>query len=286
VIETWTDPRWLDEAHEWIRAQVEPTAPIEQPHVRPWSTVLRVRTRDGDVFFKANAPPFAHEAAILERLVPLTPDLLPELVGVDHDRRWLLLRDAGERVREQPGDGPWHDVLVDYADLQTAAAPLADDLVAAGVPDRRLAALPSLYATLGGDRRVVEALCAELERFALPETIDHDDLHDGQVFVRRGRARILDWGDACVAHPFLSLGIAAYFADAAAIDAYLSRFGDAAELRAVVPAARRLAGVARAATWAATAALASGDWHERLRPGLPMWIQRVATPPESWNSDF
>jgi hypothetical protein len=286
VIETWTDPRWLEDADDWIRAHVEPTAPIEQPHVRPWSTVLRVPTRDGDRFFKANAPPFAHEAAILEQLVPLAPGLLPELVAVDPDRRWFLLGDAGERVREREGDAPWRDVLADYAELQAAAAPLADELVAAGVPDRRLDALPDVYESLGGDRRVVEELCAELAAFALPETIEHDDLHDGQVFVRGGEARILDWGDACVAHPFLSLGIAAYFADEGATDAYLARWGDPVELRAVVPAARRLAGVARAATWAVVAAIAPPDWQERLGPGLPMWIERVATPPELWDSDF
>ena len=193
MIETWTDPRWLEEAHAWIHGAVEPTAPIEQPHVRPWSTVLRVPTRDGDLFFKANAPAFAHEAAILERLVPLAPDLLPELVVVDRNRRWLLLRDAGDRVRELPGDAPWQDVLAHYADLQAAAAPLVDELVAAGVPDRRLAALPDVYASLGGDPRVVDELCAQLEPLGFPETIDHDDLHDGQVFVRDGRARILDW---------------------------------------------------------------------------------------------
>jgi len=286
VIQTWTDPRWLEEAHEWIREQVEPTAPIAQPHVRPWSTVLRVPSRDGDFFFKANAPPFAHEAAVLERLVPLAPDLLPELVALDRDRRWLLLRDAGERVRELAGDAPWQDVLAHYADLQSAAALVADELVAAGVPDRRLAALPGLYASLGGDRRVVDELCAQLEPFGLHETIDHDDLHDGQVFVRDGRARILDWGDACVAHPFLTLGIAAYFADEAAIDAYLAQWGDAADLRDAVPTARRLAGVARAATWAATAAIAPLDWRERLAPGLPMWIDRVTTPPALWGDDF
>ncbi len=40
-----------------------------------------------------------------------------------------------------------------------------------------------------------------------PETIQHDDLHDAQVFVRDGRYRFLDWGDACVSHPFFSLAV-------------------------------------------------------------------------------
>jgi Ser/Thr protein kinase RdoA (MazF antagonist) len=41
----------------------------------------------------------------------------------------------------------------------------------------------------------------------IPETIQHDDLHDGQVFVRDGRYLFFDWGDASVSHPFLSLSV-------------------------------------------------------------------------------
>jgi aminoglycoside phosphotransferase (APT) family kinase protein len=39
----------------------------------------------------------------------------------------------------------------------------------------------------------------------MPETIQHDDLHDGNVFVRDGRYLVFDWGDSCVSHPFNSL---------------------------------------------------------------------------------
>ena len=201
VIERWTDPRFLEEATAWILQWVEPTAPIEQPHVRAWSTVLRVPTAAGDLFFKANAPMAAHEAAILEQLTPLAPDCLPEVVALDTERRWLLLRDGGARLREQPAEGAWIDVVRRYADLQRASARSADALVAAGVPDRRAAMLPALYESLGGDPRIVDELLTELEPVGLPETIQHDDLHDGQVFLRDGRTRILDWGDACVSHP-------------------------------------------------------------------------------------
>lgn len=286
VIETWSDPRWLAEAHAWIRGVVEPAGPIEQPHVRPWSTVLRVPTSDGDLFFKANAPDFAHEAVLVEHLAPLAPDLLPELVAVDRDRGWFLLRDAGERVRELADAAPWESVLPPYADLQAAAAPLAEELVAAGVPDRRLALLPGLYESLGGDRHVVEELCAELAPFALPETAQHDDLHDAQMFVHGGNVRILDWGDACVGHPLATLGVTGQFADDAAVGAYLGRWGDRAALRRAVPVARRLAGVSRALTSAAVAAIAPPDWDERFAPELTMWMQRVATPPELWDGEF
>jgi hypothetical protein len=39
------------------------------------------------------------------------------------------------------------------------------------------------------------------------DLLQPDDLHDGQVFVRDGRHLLMDWGDACVAHPFLTLSV-------------------------------------------------------------------------------
>ncbi len=254
VIATWTDPRWLDEAHGWVRDHVAPAGPIEQPHLRPWSTVLRVPTAEGTLFFKANAPATRHEAVMLEVLARRAPGFLPELVALDGDRGWLLLRDAGTRLRERPSAASWAAVLDQYADLQAAAAPSADALVAAGVPDRRLAVLPELYERLGGDRDVADELCEQLRAFGLPETIQHDDLHDGQVFLRDGHMRLLDWGDACVSHPFMTLAITAGIAGDDAVDAYLARWGDSARLRTAVAPAQRLAGVTRALQWRAVLA--------------------------------
>jgi Ser/Thr protein kinase RdoA (MazF antagonist) len=53
----------------------------------------------------------------------------------------------------------------------------------------------------------VREMCEELAGYGLPETIQHDDFHDGQVFVRDGRYLLLDWGDACVSHPFFTLAV-------------------------------------------------------------------------------
>ena len=62
----WRDAVWLEEADSWIRAHVPGTliGPIEQPHVYPWATVLRVPTSDGVVWFKANAPIQRFEGAL------------------------------------------------------------------------------------------------------------------------------------------------------------------------------------------------------------------------------
>jgi hypothetical protein len=203
------------DAHARIAEQVDVRGEIEQVHERPWSTVWRVPTEHGTLFFKASAPGFDHEAAVVTTLAPVAPDLLPSVVAADVDRGWLLLRDAGARLREHPEAAEWDAILARYAKLQRAAAGHADALLAAGVPDVRLVALPELYADLGGrDEALVRELCDELAALGIAETIQHDDLHDGQVFVRDGSVRILDWGDACVSHPFMTFAVTSRFVSA------------------------------------------------------------------------
>ena len=157
TVSTWTDPVWLAEARSWIDEQAvrlgwSVVGEIEQPHDRPWATVLRVPTERGDLYFKANAPPLRFEAALVEVLAERRPDAVPPLVAVDLERGWMLMEDAGTRLRElveqERGFERWLDVLPLYAGLQLDLAERADDLVALGVPDLRLARLPALYEQL------------------------------------------------------------------------------------------------------------------------------------------
>ncbi|HMJ00511.1 MAG TPA: phosphotransferase [Gaiellaceae bacterium] len=227
----WTEPLWLAEAHEWIHEQlarlgVGGVGVIDQHHVRPWSTVMRVPTEQGDVYFKANTPALRHEAALVEILAARRPDCVPPLLAVDVERGWMLMADAGTRLREyverEQDLTCWLEILPLYAGVQIDLADQVDQMVAFGVPDLRLSTLPSRYEELldsvvdlpSDDRRRLEGnmprvreMCEELAGYGLPETIQHDDFHDGQVFVRDGRYLLLDWGDACVSHPFFTLSV-------------------------------------------------------------------------------
>jgi hypothetical protein len=69
----WDKAEWLATASGWIRERVDVTGEIEQAHVRWWSTVLRVPTTDGDLFFKAVAPVHRFEAGLTARLADLQP---------------------------------------------------------------------------------------------------------------------------------------------------------------------------------------------------------------------
>ena len=221
LVLTWEEPDFLSEARAWIERALralglEIAGEIEQPHVRPWSTVLRVPTDGGDVYFKAALSVVAHDVAVTAALARLRPQLVLAPLAVEPERRWMLLPAGGERLREvlarERHPRRWYEILPLYAELQIAAMPALEELIDAGLPDLRLARLPGVAETLGvelgiqgPDRGRVAALCDELAALEIPETIQHDDLHDGNVFVRGDGYWIFDWGDSVSAHPFMSL---------------------------------------------------------------------------------
>jgi hypothetical protein len=214
---------------------------------------------------------------------------VPALLASDVDRGWMLMADAGRRLREvipeERSLARWHDVLSGAADVALALEPEVDALLAAGVPDHRLASLAERYEELvrrlDVEPRFLEAaarvrdLVDELASYAVPETLQHDDLHDGQVFVQDGRNLILDWGDAVVSHPFFTMsvtlegGVAWGLDDVEDsediwpyVDSYLARYApDRPELRDAVPAALRLGWVCRALNQPEV----SGPEHTRTR---------------------
>src|SRR5688500_11261085 len=96
----WTDHPWKMEAERWIRDHTEVVGEIEQPHVEPWSTVMRVPSAEGDLWFKAVAPFAAFEPRLTALLAQVRPDRVPDVVAADFERAWMLMRDGGRRLRE------------------------------------------------------------------------------------------------------------------------------------------------------------------------------------------
>jgi hypothetical protein len=295
-------------ARRGMRVTGEPTV----IHEKPWATVARIPTDDGATFVKATIPALGHEPAVTSLLARVAPELVTPLIAHDETRRFLLMEDAGERLRatiERDRDiRHWHGILPLYAEIQLKAMPFADHLVAAGAPDMRASALPALFdAVVNGDELLTIAgprstlpdhlrrLRAQRPRVrawsealavTVPETIQHDDLHDGQVFIRSGHARVLDWGDANVSTPFYSLVVlersVAYTFELAPDAPELGRLRDeylepftAVATRAQIEEARRLAmllgRLVRALTWTALVRTLPPD-HEDAE-AAPGWFE-------------
>src|SRR5207344_441089 len=58
---------------------------------------------------------------------------------------------------------------------------------------------------LQGARGLVADAVPRLAAIGIAATIQHDDLHGGNIVVGPGGDRFFDWGDAVVAHPFATL---------------------------------------------------------------------------------
>jgi hypothetical protein len=316
----WSEPGWLAEASDWVREAlarqgITLSGPIEQPHVRPWSTVLMVPADAGRFFFKATAPALGHEPALTRALAGWRPDCMPQVLAVEPARGWMLMADGGQTLRsvlKATGDlSHWRRVLPLYAELQIEMAARVPELLALGAFDRRLSVLPSLYAGLLADtvalrigradglsedeyRRLTAltpkyaALCGELAAYGVPHTLQHDDFHDGNIFVNDRGYVFFDWAESCVAHPFFTLVVTLRniawtnkLADdaselAALRDAYLepwTRYAPHAELLAALRLALRVGTVSRALTWHRALSGLPADVREPHAEAVPGWLQ-------------
>lgn len=225
----WQTDSWRQEATRWIDESVErrgltrvPVTP-RQPRVRPWSTQLVVDTSAGRAWFKACSPSTSPEPEIYRVLTGVAPDRLPEVWASDEDRGWLLMPDQGKQLRAVADAativGLWSGVLRRYARLQRASMDVVDGLVAAGVPRWDPQGLVTHWlarwrAELPGAEEPLRAAAARLAESGLPDTIQHNDLHAGNVFCADASpaavhdARFFDWGDSYVGNPLCSLMIA------------------------------------------------------------------------------
>jgi hypothetical protein len=300
----WLGPAWRSEVTSWIDGALSAqghrrTGPLTPVHLRVWSVVCRAQTSVGDVYFKSAPPGMDFEPALTQHLNAHGAAGL-RLIAVDAQRNWMLTHAESVTARELHGSSPegvvhWKKLLTRYAHLQLALAPDADDLVRAGVPDLRLERLPEQFDALvgcghlhcgddglsGPELRALTALrprlvslCEELAGAGIPQTLQHNDLHDSNVFVREGEYIIFDWGDASVAHPLfdcevlfavargrfgLEPGVDGFLSFR---DAYLGPFAERSSMDDVLGALRLsipLAKLCRAMTWHRIVDLPSGE---------------------------
>jgi hypothetical protein len=201
--------------------------PPQQVKSSAWSVVYLVPVGDTRLWFKASGGDTRYEARLSRALAGWAPGSVLTPLAVDAERGWLLLPDGGTPLRGLAANldhRAWERFGARYAELQRTVTPRAQQLLDLGVPDHRPAALPGHLTALLQDpavliteqnRAALQALraeygraCAHLEQAGPAPTVQHDDLHSGNVLPAPGGDVFFDWGDASVAHPFTSLLVA------------------------------------------------------------------------------
>ncbi len=293
--QVWTTQQWRGEVLDWVAEQgARPLAPVTQPRRTPWSTVLRIPTPDGVVWFKAAGQGCAFEGGLLQALAAYDAPHVVRPTAVSGSRGWVLLPDGGPTLREAGGTlADWERVLTGYGELQRAV----EGLPLPGVEDLRPSVLPAVLdgllstvpveplAELRALEPVFATWCAELATSGVVASVQHDDLHDANAFVD---GTVFDFGDACLAHPFSSLlvtlrvaahrfGLAAGAPELRRLrDAYLEPWTDGwsrAELELLALFATRVGKVCRVRAWqrALTGVRDPGEHAE----AVPGWLEEL-----------
>jgi hypothetical protein len=290
-----------DDVRGWLGEHGVEARTVELVHDRSWANVLRVETADGPVFLKRCAPVQAFEVPLTASLAARWPDRVPEVVAADAERAWMLMRDAGSPLSALDTVEPLPRAMALYGELQHGEVANVDEFLALGVPDVRLPRLAASYeAFFSADHGLApddasrlrdfapryRELCEELDAFGFPPSIQHDDLHEWNVFVREGRVRILDWGDSSVAHPLFSwlkpLGVAERWGvdPQPSLDAYLAAwrpFATEACLRAALELAIVVGSFAYALQYQRQLDAMGPDVRPRYEPYMPEQLRLLLT---------
>jgi hypothetical protein len=224
----WSHPGWFARASTWMVEQMaaDGRPAVEAPRQHElWglSVILRAPSAEGDVFFKCSPEAFRSEAALTQALGERMPDLVPEVIAVDRAQGWMLMRDLGADELGEQDESTWHVGVTAHAGIQQTWLGRADELIGIGVPVRSLTDLGVQVEAMTEDTGLMARMTPELRerwRATVPTLTDschrldelgpgpalvHGDFHPWNVVSGARGARVFDWTDAAVSHPFVDL---------------------------------------------------------------------------------
>ncbi len=306
----WRTEEFRAELAAWCEAHLGLLTGMEQHKLRGWATVWRVTTAEGAWFAKQNCPGQQAEVPLMAALSRLTPQrVVPVTAAADG---FLLTPDQGPVLADTAADDveSWVRLARQAALLQRELAPHRDALLATGlielppgVADDYLAARVEQYAGLGSDDSrhlapdvaarlrahlpVVRRWVEEVAALGLPLTLNHNDLHERNVFEVDGRLLFFDFGDALLTEPLgvllIPLNVLGARLGADGDDPRLWRVADAAlevwsdlvplaDLRAALPAALQLGRLGRVESWVRCQPSLTDDELAEWGPVAATWL--------------
>ncbi|WP_200260308.1 phosphotransferase [Streptomyces sp. HSG2] len=215
---SWQRPGWYARAMtlvDWQLGSLGFNRSGRPMQMRHWdvSAVLRIATDAYPVWFKAVPAVFAHEGAVMHWVSQVAPQHVPSVLAFGE--AWLLTK---EMPAEQPE--PAEPVLQAMARIQMASIGRTDELLALGCPYRGLGTVPDAIAelstrtdllsmaeilSLSSRHSDLKAVVDSVADLGVPDTLVHGDIQSENARWTGETWLIIDWTDACVAHPFVEL---------------------------------------------------------------------------------
>jgi len=227
-------PGWFDQADHWIQFQldrlgIQVTGSVEQFR-QGWATssLLRVPTNRGWIYFKAsyNAPP--GEAVLTDKLAQQWPHLVHRPLVIDAQRNWMLNRDFRAEDKEPDILAQLPDFARKLASWQIDSRQSLPTWKALGVREVSLETFQQFclqpdtwrqrwqegggglsdaeWYSLAGTLKKVNDVCEVLANTGIASTLVHTDFRSDNMVITDGEHYLLGWSDPIIAHPFVILG--------------------------------------------------------------------------------
>jgi|GEM_PF-833436 len=230
---------WIDDAAAWVKTatgcKVQSGAGIEQFNAGGGFALLRFRIEDGrESWLKATGDPHTHEFTLTRLLSKLAEGYLPDLLATKPEWNAWLTACAGSAVETLPTEphellALLEHVVVSMAELQVKTVGHAGELRSAGAFDQSADVLakhsqqlfdyaaeamnmqsstrvPPIGRTrLAEIKSIFDDVCGRMAELDLPETIIHGDLNIGNLLLHEGMCRFIDWSEAYIGNPLISL---------------------------------------------------------------------------------
>ena len=228
-------PGWIEELCSWVQCEIEPyglrlSGEFRQLNASPAFALVRLETNGQAVWFKAVGEPNLREFPISITLSKLFPALVPTVVAIHPAwHGWLTTEFRSSTLDEVSDARAWELAAHALAELQLASVGKTDQLLRAGCRDLRITALlalvdPFLEAMSGlmeqqqktpppilgrDDLRTlgkqVKGALSNLAGLEIEDTLGHLDFNPGNILCSADQCIFLDWAEAYVGPPFLTL---------------------------------------------------------------------------------
>jgi hypothetical protein len=226
---------WIRELLTWVEEEIRslalrPTGKFWQFNAAPTFALLRLETSGPALWFKAVGHPNRHELRTSLALASYFPGRVPSVIATRPCwNGWLMREVEGYALCDCQESRVWESTASSLAQLQVESVSRVGALLDCGCKDIRT---PSLLAQIEPFLDVMEDLmgqqasmtppsltraelhslatdlknaCIALGQSGFPDTLCHLDFNPGNILVSQDGCVFLDWAEACVGHPFLTL---------------------------------------------------------------------------------